>query len=207
MRHPQDPSGGSGRRSGMTRHRRCRDGALLAGCVLVISGCAGGAMRPPVYRDSAVKPGSVQLMAFDGCDDALAALRKAAEASVGPFGLPGAAVPAGGALPSARGADQAMAPAAAGAASAAGMSASASTATPAYSGTNDYEAGVDEPDLVKTDGSRVVTVAGGVLQVIDAASRTVTGRLNLAAATGGVAYQPTSLLLSGDHALLLTDAG
>jgi len=34
-------------------------------------------------------------MAFHGCDDALAALRKAAEASVGPFGLPGAAVPAG----------------------------------------------------------------------------------------------------------------
>jgi hypothetical protein len=165
-------------------------------------------MRPPVYQDSAVKPGSVRLMAFHGCDDAVAALRKAAKASVGPYGLPGAAVPAAGTLPAARGADQAMAPAAAGAASAAGMGASASAATPAYSGTNDYTAGVDEPDLVKTDGSRVVTVVGGVLQVIDAASRTVTGRLDLAATTGaGVAYQPANLLLSGDHALLLTDTG
>src|SRR5216683_362370 len=112
------------------------------------------------------------------------------------------------ALPAAPGADKAMAPAAAGAAGAAGMGASAATATPAYSGTNDYEVGVDEPDLVKTDGSRVVTVAGGALQVIDAESRTATRSLNLAAATGdSVAYQPTNLLLSGDHALLLADAG
>jgi hypothetical protein len=35
----------------------------------------------------------------------------------------------------------------------------------------------------------------------------VTGRLDIAAATGGVAYQPVNLLLSGDHALLLADAG
>ena len=88
------------------------------------------------------------------------------------------------------------------------MAASASTGTPAFSGTNDYTAGVDEPDLVKTDGTRVVTVVGGVLQVIDAESRAVTGRLNLAAATGGsAASQPANLLLSGDHALVLTSAG
>jgi hypothetical protein len=66
---------------------------------------------------------------------------------------------------------------------------------------------VDEPDLVKTDGRRIVTVANGVLQVIDAASRAVTGRLNLGATGAGTAYQPTSLLLSGDHALLLISAG
>ena len=28
---------------------------------------------------------------------------------------------------------------------------------PRYSGTNTHEAGVDEPDLVKTDGRRIVT--------------------------------------------------
>ena len=39
-----------------------------------------------------------------------------------------------------------------------------------HSGTNSHEAGVDEPDLVKTDGHRIVTVAGGVLRVVDAAS-------------------------------------
>jgi hypothetical protein len=75
---------------------------------------------------------------------------------------------------------------------------------PAYSGTNDYVAGVDEPDLVKTDGRRIVTVANGVLEVIDAASRTVTGRLGLSATGGDMSYQPANLLLSGDHALVLT---
>src|SRR5205823_11255741 len=47
----------------------------------------------------------------------------------------------------------------------------------------------------------------GVLEVIDAASRTVTGRLNLSAPGEDMAYQPANLLLSGDHALLLTNAG
>src|SRR5260370_35077230 len=108
MRHQQEPSAGSGRRSGMTRHGRCKDAALLAGCVLVISGCTGGAMRPPVYQDSAVKPGSVRLMAFHGCDDAVAALRKAPKASVGPYGRPGAPVPPPCALPAAAGAAQAV---------------------------------------------------------------------------------------------------
>ena len=83
----------------------------------------------------------------------------------------------------------------------------APAAAPAYSGTNDYVAGVDEPDLVKTDGRRIVTVASGVLEVIDAASRTVTGRLKLSAADGGMADQPANLLLSGDHALVLTSGG
>jgi hypothetical protein len=192
----------------MTRYR-CKVAAAATGCVLVICGCAGGARRLPVSQDFAAKPGSVRLMAFHGCNDAVAALRKAAEASVGPFGLPGAAVPLAGTLPAVPGAEQVMAPAAAavgGAANAAGMDTSAPAATPAHSGTNDYTAGVDEPDLVKTDGNRIVTVAGDVLQVIDAASRAVTGRLDLAAVGAGVAYQPTNVLLSGDHALLLTEA-
>ena len=141
-------------------------------------------------------------MSFHGCGDELAALRRAAEASVGPFGLPGVAGSAEGtAYPAGR---------AAGAPTAAGADAPASVApaaAPAYSGTNDYQAGVDEPDLVKTDGRRIVTVAGGVLQVIDAASRTVTGRLDLDAVGAGIGYQPANLLLSGDHALLLSSGG
>ena len=51
--------------------------------------------------------------------------------------------------------------------------------TPDHSTTNMHEAGVDEPDLVKTDGNRVITVSGGVLRVVDAATRKVTGSLRL----------------------------
>jgi hypothetical protein len=79
-------------------------------------------------------------------------------------------------------------------------------------------AGVDEPDLVKTDGRRIVAVEGSRLVVIDAASRRVTGTLGLGGGSGymppGVATGPAfaepgflpgsaTLLLSGDHALVL----
>ena len=171
----------------------------MTGCLLVISGCTGGAVRSAAHQDVAVRSGPVRLTSFHGCGEELAALRKAAEASVGPYGLPGLASSVNGTVYPA---------AAAGAAhAAAGAGAAAPAAVPAYSGTNDYVAGVDEPDLVKTDGRRIVTVANGVLEVIDAASRTVTGRLDLSAPGEDMAYQPANLLLSGDHALVLTSAG
>jgi len=185
----------------MTRHLGCKDAVIVTGCLLVISGCTGGAVQRAVHQDAAMRFGPVRLTSFHGCGEELAALRKAAEASVGPYGLPGLASSVNGAVyPAAA----AVAPQAAAGASAA---AAAPAAVPAYSGTNDYVAGVDEPDLVKTDGRRIVTVANGVLEVIDAASRTVTGRLDLSAIGEDMAYQPATLLLSGDHALVLTSGG
>src|SRR6266705_2766356 len=185
----------------MTRHLSCKDAAVLAGCLLVISGCTGGAVQRAVHQDVAIRSGPVRLTSFHGCGEELAALRKAAEASVSPYGLPGRASSVNGT------AYPAAAAGAPRAAAGAGAAAAAPAAVPAYSGTNDYVAGVDEPDLVKTDGRRIVTVASGVLEVIDAASRTVTGRLELNAAGEGIAYQPANLLLSGGHALVLTSGG
>lgn len=76
----------------------------------------------------------------------------------------------------------------------------ATTATPAHSGTNDQVHGVDEPDIVKTDGTRIVTITDGVLRVVDVATRTVTGQLSLRRFSGGDAAQ---LLLAGDRALVI----
>jgi hypothetical protein len=177
----------------MTRHLGCKDIAIVAGCLLVISGCTGAVQRA-VHQEAAIRSGPVRLTSFHGCGGELAALRKAAEASVGPYGLPGPASAVNGTAYRA-------------AADGAPQAAAAPAAVPTYSGTNDYVAGVDEPDLVKTDGRRIVTVAGGVLEVIDAASRTMTGRLELSAAGEGIAYRPANLLLSGDHALVLTSGG
>jgi hypothetical protein len=185
----------------MTRHLGCKDAAVLAGCLLVISGCTGGAVQRAAHQDAAMRSGPVRLTSFHGCGEELAALRQAAEASVGPYGLPGQASAMNGTAYPAAAAGAPRAAAGAGAATA------APAAVPAYSGTNDYVAGVDEPDLVKTDGRRIVTVAGGVLEVIDAASRTLTGHLELSTAGGDMAYQPANLLLSGDHALVLTNTG
>ena len=79
--------------------------------------------------------------------------------------------------------------------------AAARAAAPGYSGTNAHEQGVDEPDIVKTDGRRIVTVDQGVLRVVDAATREPTGKLALGVEPVGQA----DLLLSGDRALVLVN--
>jgi hypothetical protein len=62
---------------------------------------------------------------------------------------------------------------------------------------------VDEPDLVKTDGRRIVTINGGVLRVVDAQTGQLTGALDLSSGGQYGNWTPASLLLAGDHALVL----
>ncbi|PZF92312.1 beta-propeller domain-containing protein [Micromonospora deserti] len=78
---------------------------------------------------------------------------------------------------------------------------------PEHSGTNNHEAGADEPDQVKTDGRRIVTVTRGVLRVVDPATRQVTGRLDLDRATPWRGSGAHTLLLHGDRVLILARAG
>jgi hypothetical protein len=75
----------------------------------------------------------------------------------------------------------------------------AGNATPSFSSTNVQEAGVDEPDLVKTDGRRVFAVTDGTLYAID-----VTGaapKLVGSLALDGYAQQ---LLLRGNRLLVMS---
>lgn len=186
----------------MRRFLGYQQAAIVTASVAVICGCTGGAPTA-LPHDGPPPVGPVRLTAFHGCGDELAGLRKAAEASVGPYGLPSVASSADGmSYPVANSVavNGAMRDQAASGTSVAAPSAAA--APQAHSGTNDYVAGVDEPDLVKTDGRRIVTIANGVLQVIDAATRTVTGRLSLGSAGF---YDSVNLLLSGDHALVFTN--
>ncbi len=152
---------------------------------LTLAGCTARPPAPPP-RDPGVPAGALRLVAFDSCDEALRQLRAATKASVGPWGL---------------GPDGDIVPLAAAERAPVGAVAKDAGASPAgFSGTTVHEAGVDEPDLVKTDGRRIVTVARGVLSVVDPASRRLTGRLVLdATARGGAA----NLLLHGDRALVL----
>ena len=69
-----------------------------------------------------------------------------------------------------------------------------------HSTTNVHEQGVDEPDIVKTDGKRVVSIADGKLRVIDVASRAITGTVDLGE------RRASQLLVSGDRALVVTDS-
>lgn len=136
--------------------------------------------KPPVTQSPVPAP-AMRLASFDSCDTLLRDVRAAAKASVQPWGFGQSYWFAGRAEAAANGGD-----------AGAGKSAQQD---PAYSGTNNHEAGADEPDLVKTDGRRIVAVTGNKLRVIDAASHAITGRLTLE-------EHADRMLVHGDHALV-----
>ncbi|MDA0632514.1 beta-propeller domain-containing protein [Nonomuraea sp. MCN248] len=156
----------------------------LTVAAVLVTALAACTSAPPAATPS-TPLGQVRLVSYSGCDELLAGLREKAAANVGPWGFAGAPIMYMEDASAARD--------------------SAVKQTPDHSTTNVHEAGVDEPDLVKTDGDRVFTVGGGVLRVIDAATRKVTASLDLG--TGDRGYAPADLLVSGDRALVLLQGG
>ncbi|MFC4050883.1 beta-propeller domain-containing protein [Actinomadura syzygii] len=160
--------------------------AGTAGC----GGSPGDAPRP-------APPGpEVRLVAYDGCDALLDGLRRATADQVGPYGLGGPGMmPLEGdtALRKGPAAAQPGVP-----------NAAPPPGTPQHSTTNSHEPGADEPDLVKTDGRRIVTVTGGELRVIDPATRRVAHTMDLPGSGGAFRGGDAQLLLSGDRALVTT---
>jgi hypothetical protein len=195
-------------------------GAGLVTALLLTAGCT--TWRGEDRAVPAPSTPELRLVAFDSCETAAAQVRAAAADHVGPWGFLTGGVTAMPEVALADPAAAAEAPAAAGDAAApgAGMRAEPAPApgvdagagsapgadAPAHSGTNVHEAGVDEPDLVKTDGRRIVTVADGVLRVVDAQRRVQTGAVPLHD-NGPEPYrwQPADLLLHGDRVLVLLE--
>ena len=89
------------------------------------------------------RAGEPRLRYFSGCGDFLAHVKPQAVKIVGPYGL---GYGGGVALAEAR--------------------AAAPVAGVDYSTTNVQEQGVDEPDIVKTDGEKIVAIANGKLRVV-----------------------------------------
>jgi Beta propeller domain len=143
-----------------------------------------GGQRGPV-------PAHTALVAYTNCDSMLTGLRSHAAHHVGAFGLQGYlriyAQSLDG-LP-------VLGPVELG-------GAKALQSAPAHSTTNTQELGVGEPDIVATDGRRIVSVSGGVLRVVDAATHEITGRLDLRVYAGA---QNAQLLMSGDRVLVILD--
>ena len=75
--------------------------------------------------------------------------------------------------------------------------------TPSFSTTNDQEAGVDEPDIVKTNGSTIFTIANDTLEAVSVtgAAPQLAGTLNL-----GTNGENAQLLLDGNRAARDRDA-
>lgn len=146
------------------------------------------------YRPAASR---VRLVAYTSCASGLNDIKAEALRIVTPYGLPqsyGSPMAVGGAerttgTPGSGGQTD----------SSAGGSAPPS---PTSSGTNVQEAGVDEPDVAKTDGRRLVTTVDGSFRVLDVSSgdpRPV-GSLAMPDAYGA------SILLQGDRALVFTQS-
>lgn len=164
-----------------------RRGIVTLTTLTLAVGCTAGPAAPDRADPTGV---GMRLVAFDTCAEALADLRAAAKASVGPWGLyhplRDVVSDSVGAGPVRRTRDQA------------GTEKAATGQQ--HSTTNNHDAAADEPDRVKTDGVRIVTLTDGTLRVVDPARRTVTGTLAL---DGEGDWTTAELLLHGDRALVL----
>lgn len=178
--------------------RLIRGAALAASVGIVAAGCSGGGDEAPEPRAEVELDGSLiaSLERYDSCDAFLADVKERALDEVGPYGLgdglvgyssrlamEDSATAAGGddvgsAVPDAGSSDQ-------------------------VSGTNVQEQGVDEPDIVKTDGSIMVVVDDANLQVLDVSDPSAPAVLS----TSPLAGWNAELLLEGDRLVVLQDVG
>ncbi|WP_153397502.1 beta-propeller domain-containing protein [Ornithinicoccus halotolerans] len=176
--------------------------ALPLATALVLTGCA----RPPAEDPGAAEPAGPPapwdegqataavtalsagfLADFDDCQELLTYYQANALEVVGPHGL-GHWGWAADLDAVAGGAEQ---QADAGARDAAG---------PDHSSTNVQEEGVDEADLVKTDGKVIVAATGGTVRVVDVATEAVLATVEL---PGGAEVHAAELLLHGSTLVVL----
>jgi len=202
---------------GMTPMRRSAlhrlAGAVLAVLVTLAAGCGsdtgelGRSGEPRVVSTTGPTTTGVVdvsdteltagLVPFTACDDLLRHLQAEAVERVGPYGLGGGwfggPVMAEMAIMDMAGDDGGMsAPAVGIARSVEGVD---------YSGTNVQELGIDEPDILKTDGHRILVIKDDRLHLVDVTGPTavLTGTLRLEG------HWSRDLLLAGDRAFLIAD--
>jgi uncharacterized secreted protein with C-terminal beta-propeller domain len=141
----------SGKRPGWARK-------AAAGAALVTLAVGLGAPRAAegATAPRRATPARVHLVHYGTCSQFLTAVKAEATREVGPDGLPGGSSFSGGpvvtgtaAPPGAAGPPQSAAPTAS---SGSPSGSTAATSPDSFSGTNDQETGVDEPDVTKTDG-------------------------------------------------------
>ena len=148
---------------------------FLSALAVLLAGGMGGAAAD-------ASPKNPRLTSFRSCGELLGYAKSNAARFVGPYGLGG---PAG---------REAIAAPARGAAPAQGVD---------YSGTNVQEEGVDEPDLVKTNGNTLFAVAHGKLNAVDVRDP----RPRLLDSLGLDAHWSHELLLHGNRLLVLSRGG
>ena len=187
---------------------------------------AAGAVSSSTEPDVSVGLFASRLVEYGSCAAFLERLKAEALERVGPYGFDGGGVfhTAGGAIAEIASAglegredsmtEQAAttavtaapaAPPVPESADAGGAGGSGPAAGVDYSTTNVQEAGVDEPDLIKTDGRRILALAQGVLHYIDVSSGLPGLASSLELETRDDRYTGNyQMFLSGDTALLMS---
>ncbi|MCC6222740.1 MAG: beta-propeller domain-containing protein [Thermoleophilia bacterium] len=155
-------------------------GRRIAGRTLTYATCAAGAVLATSTAQAAALP------AFESCGALLSRAQRDALRVVGPWGLGGGAY----AAPAPEAGDGSQ-------------ETPAEPVAPEPTGTNVQEPGVDEPDIAKTDGRTIFTVAGGELRAVDTSgpAPTLLGTLPLGEGFGH------ELLLRGSRLLVLSTGG
>ena len=179
--------------------------ATLLAVTIVAPGCADRTMQGPDQLDPRV------LYDFESCDDLLGYAKSNAKDIISQYGNPWGYPEENWAVDGGFGED-------AGLSSGEGDTGAASTGDPSggdpvgdsgggdgggevdHSGTNVQEIGVDEPDLVKTDGERILAIAQGKLHFVDASGLEPVKRGSLELGDGG---HDAQIFMHEDRALLL----
>lgn len=144
---------------------------------------------------------TVRLKAFASCKQLVSFARAGADRTGGGVGVAPRFAPMGGdaiVTPPAptRGSNGEIAP------TAAPVSGGADGSAPDFSGTNVQELGVDEPDVVKTNGKLVFAVTDQTLRIVD-----VTGATPIVRGTLKLEGAGQELLLRGDRLLVIETPG
>jgi len=172
--------------------------AVLAICLAAVLATAVTAPADAAKR----KHKASALPAFSSCASLVTYAHRGARRAGGGIGVPTRAGAIAAQVLTAPGpvaADQG-APTTAPAPAAPTASAGESKTAPSFSSTNVQEAGIDEPDIVKTDGERVFAIVNGKLNAVDVSGATpkLAGSLDLA---GSGSHR---MLIRGDRALVMT---
>ena len=155
----------------------------------------------PAAAKRTTKPSA--LPAFASCASLLGYARRNARRTVGRTGVPmRAGVLQAQVLTSPVATDALPSVTAAPSPAVADSKGAAESAAPAFSSTNVQEAGVDEPDIVKTDGRIVYAIADGKLRALDVTGATprLVGSLDLGGAYGH------QLLIRGSRLLVMSNS-
>ncbi len=210
----------------MTRHLRTRGAALrtatiaAAAAIMLIAACSadggsnggpGGQGAQPERQLPALQLAS-SLRRLDTCDDVRSWARDELAPRVGAYGFPGGGFGMEGEVlldlaeteGAASGDDAALtsgAPAPTADRATSDQSAGGDGGAPTFSDTNVQVEGVDEPDIVKTDGERILTVANGRLHLASAGGNRIVDSIAL---PDGM--YDAQLLLAGDRAIVFGSA-